>query len=74
LNASLWNLMKITKEQLNKIHDLTKYHYRNDVNGFLSPDQLVSAAWVKSTLSVLFPNLDIKFPERKSLESPFSDE
>lgn len=65
--------MKITKEMLNKINDLTKYHYRNDSNTELEAHELVAQAWVKAVNSVLSPEIVLEFPERANTESVFED-
>lgn len=65
--------MKISKEQLNKIHEIALYNYRQDSNKELSAEGLVAQAWVKSAMSVLFPEVTIEFPNRIVGESIFDD-
>ena len=64
--------MKITKEQLRKIHELAKFNYR-DSNEDLSPDEFVSACWVKAVMGELDKDRDLEFPKRIIAESVFDD-
>ncbi len=65
--------MKISKADLNKIHEMALYYYKQDSNKELSAEGLVSQAWVKSAMSVLFPEIKIEFPSRIVGESVFDD-
>jgi hypothetical protein len=64
--------MKISKEQLFKIHELAKDNYKKDSNPELDSTLLVSAAWTKAVMSVLCPEVTLEFPSR-NLDSVFED-
>lgn len=60
--------IKIDKEQLNKIHDLTKYYYRETTLPELSPDELRTAVWIKTVYAVLMPEITVEFPTRNMMD------
>lgn len=65
--------MKITKDNLNKIHEMAKFYYLKDSNPELSAEGLVSQAWTKAVMSELCKEIELELPERIVSESVFDD-
>lgn len=65
--------MKISSDDLAKIHDLSKYYYREGTNANVKSDYHVALAWVQAVMGVLQPDVKLEFPQRNSTDSIFDE-
>lgn len=65
--------MKISNDDLAKIHDLSKFYYRQGTSHDIKSDNHVALAWVQAVMGVLQPDVKLEFPQRNSTDSIFDE-